>query len=82
MGSNRFNAFGSHGADAHVDFGWQPSVEEACRVMREERGAQIVGVEIDPAAQPVHQFPFKGPVAFMLGNEVGWCGGDTAARVC
>lgn len=29
-----------------------------------------MGVEIDPAAQPVHQHPFKGNTAFMLGNEV------------
>lgn len=70
VGSNRFNAFGSHGSDAHVDFGWHASIEACCQELREEKGAQIVGVEIMPSALPVHSFPFRGPTAFMLGNEV------------
>ncbi|RMZ54510.1 hypothetical protein APUTEX25_002086, partial [Auxenochlorella protothecoides] len=70
VGSNRFNAFGSHGSDAHVDFGWHASIEACCQELREEKGAQIVGVEIVPSALPVHSFPFRGPTAFMLGNEV------------
>ncbi|KFM27767.1 tRNA (guanosine(18)-2'-O)-methyltransferase [Auxenochlorella protothecoides] len=69
VGSNRFNAFGSHGSDAHVDFGWHASIEACCQELREEKGAQIVGVEIMPSALPVHSFPFRGPTAFMLGNE-------------
>jgi hypothetical protein len=33
-------------------------------------GCTIVGVEIDPAARPIQEHPFKGNTAFMLGNEV------------
>ena len=29
-----------------------------------------MGVEIDDSAQRVDSFPFRGPTAFMLGNEV------------
>lgn len=33
-------------------------------------GCDILGVEIDDKAQPVHKHPFCGPTAFLLGNEV------------
>lgn len=32
-------------------------------------GCEIIGVEIVESAKPIHTHPFKGPVAFMLGNE-------------
>ena len=33
-------------------------------------GCRIVGLEIVEGARPVHEHPFCGPTAFMLGNEV------------
>lgn len=29
-----------------------------------------MGLEIMEGAKPVHEHPFRGPTAFMLGNEV------------
>ena len=33
-------------------------------------GCRIIGLEIVEGARPVHEHPFSGPTAFMLGNEV------------
>lgn len=41
-------------------------------------GCEIVGIEIVDAAKPVQSFPFRGPTAFMLGNEVRAAGGRRA----
>lgn len=32
---------------------------------------EIVGIEIDDAAEPVDAENFSGPTAFIVGNEVG-----------
>jgi len=69
VGSRQFNAFGSHGATEHVAFRHFPTLEECCKALREQEGCDIVGVEITDGAQPVHERPFKGPTAFMIGNE-------------
>ena len=71
VGARHFNTFGSHGSAEHVPMRYFPTLEEAVRYLRAERGAAIVGVEIDDAALPVTAQPFTGHTAFMLGNEVG-----------
>lgn len=30
---------------------------------------ELIGIEIDPSAQSINDSPFRGPTAFMLGNE-------------
>ena len=32
-------------------------------------GAEILGIEIAAGARVVHEHPFRGPTAFILGNE-------------
>ena len=40
-------------------------------------GCRILGVEITDNAAQIHEHPFTGPTAFMLGNEV-----STASSRC
>ena len=44
------------------------SLQEACDFVR-QRGCQVCGVEIDPAADAIGEANFQGPTAFMMGNE-------------
>lgn len=69
VGSRQFNTFGSHGADAHVNFRHFGTLEGCCTHLKEQEGCAIVGIEIMDEAVPVHAHPFTGPTAFMLGNE-------------
>lgn len=69
VGSRHFNAFGAHGADAHVTFRHYPTLEECCDRLKSEDGCEIVGIEIDDTALPIQSHPFVGPTAFILGNE-------------
>ena len=39
------------------------------RYLVDEKGATVLGVEIVSGAQPVTEHPFRGPTAFILGNE-------------
>ncbi|WIA37467.1 hypothetical protein OEZ86_014383 [Tetradesmus obliquus] len=67
--SRQYNAFGSHGADAHVRMRHFKDVETCCSYLKDSAGCRILGVEIDASAQPVQRHPFSGNTAFMLGNE-------------
>ncbi|PSC75588.1 family tRNA rRNA methyltransferase [Micractinium conductrix] len=69
VGSRQFNSFGAHGADSYVSFSHHSSLDECCASLRQNKGCTIVGVEIVEGARPVHNFPFRGNTAFMLGNE-------------
>lgn len=69
VGSRQFNAFGSHGSTDHVAFRHFPTLEECCSTLKDQEGCRIIGVEITEDAVAVHQHPFSGPTAFMIGNE-------------
>ncbi|GAX86423.1 hypothetical protein CEUSTIGMA_g13833.t1 [Chlamydomonas eustigma] len=69
VGSRQFNTFGSHGSDAYVDIGHYQTLELCVIQLKEEKGCEIVGVEIVEGALPVHSHPFSRSTAFMLGNE-------------
>lgn len=45
------------------------TLEDCCKHLKEVEGCEVVGIEIADGARPVHTHPFKGPTAFMLGNE-------------
>ena len=81
VGSRAFNTFGSHGADVHVALAHFPTLEACVEELRGRRGCEVVGVEIMPGAAPVHAFPFRGPTAFLLGNE-GQGLNDKQLRLC
>lgn len=72
VGSRHFNGFGSHGAANHVELDYYATLEDCCSRLKHERHCRIVGVEIMSTAKAVHEHPFSGPTAFMLGNEVSW----------
>ncbi|KAK9838674.1 hypothetical protein WJX74_001110 [Apatococcus lobatus] len=69
VGSRHYNGFGSHGAANHVQLDYYATLEDCCRHLKNDRQCSIVGVEIMPEAKAVHEHPFCGPTAFMLGNE-------------
>jgi tRNA(Leu) C34 or U34 (ribose-2'-O)-methylase TrmL len=60
--------FGSKGTKSHVEIEYFDTLEQ-CRAHCVERGIQIMGVEIDAAAERVDHHPFSGPTAFLMGNE-------------
>lgn len=63
-----FNAFGSHGAAAHLRYRHFFTLADA-RSHLKEKGCDIIGVEIVDGAMPVHSHPFARSTAFLLGNE-------------
>ena len=70
IGSKQYNAFGSHGADAHVAFSHYDTLVAARDGLRNEKGVtKILGVEIVAGAAPIETHPFDGPTAFLCGNE-------------
>ncbi|KAG2425511.1 hypothetical protein HXX76_013720 [Chlamydomonas incerta] len=69
VGSRQFNTFGSHGSDAHVAFRHFDTLAKCVQQLKEVEGCRVLGVEICEGAQPVHEHPFTGPTAFLLGNE-------------
>eukprot|EP00038_Savillea_parva_P011837 m.200454 g.200454 ORF g.200454 m.200454 type:complete len:229 (-) comp21054_c0_seq1:183-869(-) len=68
-GSDKFTTFGCHGSDAYMDFKHFPKLETAVQWLKAERGCEVVGVEICDRAVPLASAPFKGPTAFLVGNE-------------
>lgn len=69
IGSRQFNAFGSHGADAHVNFEHFDSLTDARSKLKERGCSLILGVEIMDDAKPIESHPFTGDTAFIMGNE-------------
>jgi tRNA G18 (ribose-2'-O)-methylase SpoU len=69
-GSGKLATWGAHGAERHVAFTHFPRLADAVDWLR-ERGIDLVGVEIDDGAVPVTRpdAAFRGPTAFLLGNE-------------
>lgn len=80
VGSRQYNTFGSHGADAHVNFRHFDSLAACCARLRSAENCSIVGIEIVDDAQPVQAHPFSGPTAFLLGNEGQVSFGDRSHR--
>mmetsp|Transcript_30733 Transcript_30733/g.67108 ORF Transcript_30733/g.67108 Transcript_30733/m.67108 type:complete len:248 (-) Transcript_30733:191-934(-) len=68
VGHRQLNTFGSHGADAYVPMKHLNSLTEV-RSYLKDQGCEIIGVEIVDGAKPITEHPFKGPTAFILGNE-------------
>ena len=60
-----FGAFGSH---KHVQILYFDRLTDACDYAR-GTGCTVWGVEIDSAARSVVGHPFRGPAAFLMGNE-------------
>ena len=60
--------FGSFGSDTHVKIMYFDKLGEACQFAR-SRGCEILGIEIDSEARSIISHPFKGSVAFLMGNE-------------
>eukprot|EP00775_Hariotina_reticulata_P013300 gene13300-13429_t len=69
VGSRQFNTFGSHGAADYVAMRHFDRIHDCVKYLKESAGCQVLGVEIHPSAVPVHQQPFTGNTAFMLGDE-------------
>lgn len=69
VGSRQYNAFGAHGSAEHVEFRHFNTLADCRKWLKEEKGAQIIGVEICQGAQRVQSHPFTGNTAFLLGNE-------------
>lgn len=68
VGSREYNTFGSHGSDAYVQMLHFNTLQDCCDTLKQD-GCRILGIEITDAAMPVHEHPFTGSTAFMLGNE-------------
>lgn len=68
VGSREYNTFGSHGSDAYVQMLHFNTLKDCCDTLKQD-GCRILGIEITDAAMPVHEHPFTGSTAFMLGNE-------------
>ena len=71
--------FGAQGTNKHVKTRCFDKLDAACAFAK-ERGCHIVGIEIIDKAENVAGHPFRGPTAFLLGNEgVGLSDRDIAA---
>jgi len=71
VGKNQYHAFGAHGSAAHVFFRHFPKLSQAKEWLCRERGARLLGVEIDDGAVSVTApGVFQGNTAFLMGNEV------------
>lgn len=68
-GSDKMNSFGCQGAERYMTFKHFPKLSEATSWLKNDCGCDIVGVEICDEAKPLASAPFKGPTAFLLGNE-------------
>lgn len=77
VGAKKLALFGNQGTAGHAATSHFESLEVA-KAELTARGARLCGVEIDDSAVPVHQCPFTGSTAFMLGNE--GCGMTPAQR--
>lgn len=81
VGMRKLMMYGSHGSAHNLRFHSCSTLDDAARFLREERGYTIAGIEISDEAEPVGKHPFRGPTAFMLGNE-GQGLSTTQRRVC
>ncbi|MCO5597633.1 hypothetical protein L7F22_051714 [Adiantum nelumboides] len=63
-----FNAFGSHGAAAHIQYRHFFTLGDA-RSHLKKNECDIIGIEITDGAMPVQSHPFTRSTAFLLGNE-------------
>ncbi len=60
--------YGSHGTRNKLPIRFFDSLAEV-RAHCAERGIHVCGIEILAEARPVHSHPWRGPTAFILGNE-------------
>eukprot|EP00041_Stephanoeca_diplocostata_P012114 m.202144 g.202144 ORF g.202144 m.202144 type:complete len:231 (+) comp18817_c0_seq1:300-992(+) len=68
-GSDKFSTFGCQGSDVFMKFKHFQKLEDAVSYLKHEHHCDIVGVEITDDAKSLRSAPFKGPTAFVLGNE-------------
>jgi tRNA G18 (ribose-2'-O)-methylase SpoU len=70
VGSRKFNSFGAHGSEVYVPMLYFEDLDTCCKALKEEHGVvDILGIEIDDSALPVHRHPFRGNTALMMGEE-------------
>lgn len=70
VGSRKFNTFGAHGSEAFVPMLHFDTLDTCCEALKEQHGVvDILGIEIDDSAMPVHRLPFRGHTALMMGEE-------------
>mmetsp|Transcript_14928 Transcript_14928/g.42506 ORF Transcript_14928/g.42506 Transcript_14928/m.42506 type:complete len:219 (-) Transcript_14928:793-1449(-) len=70
VGSRKFNSFGAHGSELYVPMLHFDTLEMCCETLKKELGVvDILGIEIDDSAMPVHRHPFRGNTALMMGEE-------------
>ena len=67
-GRNKVARFGATGRTRRTPLRKFRHFDEAIDFVR-ERNCEILGVEIGEEAQSVWEEPFKGPTAFLIGNE-------------
>lgn len=68
VGAKKLATFGNQGTTLHANQRYFDSLAEAKDALV-ARGARLCGVEITDTAEPIQSHPFRGPTAFMLGNE-------------
>jgi len=68
VGSSKFTAFGAQGTERFVKTRHFSKLRDAAAALR-SAGVFICGVEITPDAVSIHERPFRGPTAFLAGNE-------------
>jgi tRNA G18 (ribose-2'-O)-methylase SpoU len=78
VGQKKFNTFGDHGTRFGMKTVHFYRPVDALAYLRAEKGATVLGIEIEPTAKPLitydkstgqAAFPFQGPTAFVFGNE-------------
>lgn len=68
VGAEKLKTFGNQGTLNHLDLLYFTRLDDAVAWLG-ERGIELLGVEIVDHAEAIHTHPFRGPTAFMLGNE-------------
>jgi tRNA G18 (ribose-2'-O)-methylase SpoU len=78
VGHKKFSAFGNHGTRFELKTTHFFRPVDALAYLREEKGATVLGVEIEAGAKPLMSFdrvtgqasfPFRRSTAFVFGNE-------------
>ena len=67
-GASKTRTDGAQRTEKYIDLRHFPKLPEAVAWLK-GRGFNICGIEITPAAVPVQSHPFRGPTAFIAGNE-------------
>jgi tRNA(Leu) C34 or U34 (ribose-2'-O)-methylase TrmL len=67
-GASKVRTEGAQRTEKYVELRSFPKLAPAVSWLREQ-GFTICGIEISPRAVPVHLHPFRGPTAFLAGNE-------------